>query len=127
LKKKMKGYVTHDEDGAAGHSHKLYITSWDGRPVHTHPFQGVTSFDVGHNHRYAGTTQPAPSGVPHVHGYYAVTSFDDGHTHIIQGTTGPAIEVQNGGHVHQFEGYTTVNGRTPHAHMYRGITGNEVG
>ncbi|KIL40951.1 hypothetical protein SD70_09955 [Gordoniibacillus kamchatkensis] len=121
----VKGFVVSSPDGESNHSHKLYITSWDGRPVHVHPFAGTTSFDVGHDHQYAGMTEPAPSGVPHVHAYYAHTSFDDGHSHIIKGTTGPAIDLPGGGHVHHFEGYTTVNGRTPHTHMYRGTTGSE--
>lgn len=30
------------------HSHVLYLTSWDGRPLHKHHFSGVTSFNVGH-------------------------------------------------------------------------------
>jgi hypothetical protein len=122
----ITGFVHHSDDGDSEHSHKLYITSWDGRPVHVHPFAGITSFDVGHSHQYAGVTEPAPSGVQHVHGYYAVTSFDDGHTHVIRGTTGPAIPLPGGGHVHYFEGYTTVSGVQPHAHMYSGQTSNEV-
>lgn len=122
----ITGFVVHSDDGGSNHSHKLYITSWDGRPVHVHPFSGVTSFDVGHSHRYAGITAPAPSGVQHVHGYHAETTFDDGHTHVIRGTTGPAVDLPCGGHIHYFEGYTTVNGKTPHAHMYGGYTGNEA-
>jgi hypothetical protein len=72
-------------------------------------------------------TAPAPTGVQHVHGYYTVTTLDDGHTHVIHGTTGPSVPIPGGGHVHYFEGYTTVNGRHPHAHLYRGTTGGEVG
>lgn len=121
----IKGYIIDTNDSESDHSHKLYITSWDGRPVHVHPFAGTTSFDVGHDHRYVGLTEPAPTGIPHVHGYYANTSFDDGHSHIISGTTGPAIDLPGGGHIHHFEGYTTVNGRTPHSHMYKGSTGTE--
>ncbi|WEK52942.1 MAG: YmaF family protein [Candidatus Cohnella colombiensis] len=121
----ITGIIVHSEDDDSNHSHKLYITSWDGRPVHVHPFSGVTSYDVGHQHHYAGMTKPAPSGVQHVHNYYAVTSFNDGHTHIISGTTGPLIPLPNGGHYHHFEGHTTVNGSIPHTHMYQGSTGNE--
>lgn len=68
------------------HSHVLYLTSWDGRPLHKHHFSGVTSFNVGHEHRYAGTTKPAPSGVPHTHEYFTVTSFDDGHNMKFEGS-----------------------------------------
>jgi len=123
----VKGFVRHSMDKDGKHAHKLYITSWDGRIVyHVHGFGGVTSYDAGHRHEYAAVTEPAPTGVPHVHAYNTVTSFDDGHTHFISGVTGPAIEVPGGGHVHAFEGYTTVNGRTPHTHRYRGVTGNEA-
>lgn len=105
------------------HRHELIITSWNGRPVHLHPFAGITSFEAGHRHRYSGVTEPAPSGVPHTHRYEAVTSFDDGHTHVIRGVTGPAIPVPGGGHIHYFEGVTTVNGQIPHTHTYSGRTG----
>jgi hypothetical protein len=114
--------------GADGrHSHKLYLTSWDGRPLpHTHAFGGVTSVSDGHAHQYAGITAPAATGVPHVHEFYAETSFNDGHTHIIRGTTGRDVPLPGGGHIHYFEGYTSVNGRHPHAHAYHGHTGGEL-
>lgn len=122
----VTGFVLHSDDSDGQHSHKLYITSWDGRPVHVHAFGGVTSFDVGHSHQYSGLTARAPSGVPHVHEYQAETTFNDGHTHLIRGTTGGAIPIPGGGHIHYFEGHTTVNGRTPHSHRYQGQTGNEM-
>jgi len=123
----ITGFMVHSDDGS-GHSHSLFITSWDGRPVqmHVHPFAGETSVDVGHYHHYAGKTDPAPSGVQHVHNYYVETTVDDQHAHVIRGTTGPAIPLPGGGHYHLFEGYTTVNGRIPHAHRYQGKTGNEA-
>lgn len=126
MKIPVTGFVIESGDDDSQHSHRLYITSWNGRPVHVHAFSGVTSFDVGHSHRYSNWTAPAPSGVPHVHNYYAVTSFDLGHTHVIQGTTGPAIGMPGGGHYHLFEGHTTTNGSPPHTHAYSGKTGNEV-
>jgi hypothetical protein len=107
------------------HSHEMYLITWDGRVLHVHNFSGVTSFDVGHRHGYAGTTEPAPTGVPHTHRYHTVTSLDDGHTHVIRGTTGPDIPVAGGGHYHFFEGVTTVNGRTPHTHRYSGRTSTD--
>lgn len=115
-------------DHRSQHDHKLVITSWDERPVnmHVHPMAGKTSFDVGHYHQYAGTTEPAPTGIPHVHHYNIETTFNDQHVHLLRGTTGPAIPLPNGGHYHYFEGYTTVNGRIPHTHSYQGRTGNEV-
>ncbi|XID94557.1 YmaF family protein [Paenibacillaceae bacterium WGS1546] len=121
----ISGFVLCSDHSDGQHSHKLYITSWDGRPVHVHAFSGVTSFNVGHSHRYAGVTAPAPTGVEHVHEYFTETSFDDGHTHLIRGRTGGAIPLPSGGHYHFFEGVTTVNGRTPHTHAYEGRTGDE--
>ncbi|WP_197035485.1 YmaF family protein [Paenibacillus sp. UNC451MF] len=123
----ITGFIFHSNDSESDHSHKLYITSWDGRPVHSHPFSGITSFDAGHDHHYAGMTEPAASGVQHTHDYYAVTSLDDGHTHNLRGVTGPAIDFPTGGHYHYFQGFTTVNGRFPHSHRYQGTTGREVG
>jgi hypothetical protein len=120
----VTGFIVHsDNDGSDSlHTHSLFITTWDGAPVHVHEFAGVTSFDVGHDHRYAGVTEPAPSGVQHVHGYYTVTSFDHQHKHVIRGVTGPAIPVPGGGHIHYFEGFTTVDGLPPHTHRYEGRT-----
>lgn len=123
----ITGFMVNAEGSDSPHSHKLYITSWDGRPVHVHPFSGNTSYDVGHKHHYAGVTEPAPDGVPHVHAYRVETSFNAGHTHIIRGTTGPVIPLPGGGHYHYFEGYTTVSGMIPHKHKYSGNTGNEEG
>lgn len=122
----VKGFVYDSVNSRGEHSHGLYITSWDGRPVyHVHPFSGETSYEDGHVHQYAGVTEPAPTGVPHVHRYYTVTTMNDGHTHVIQGVTGQAIEAQGGGHFHYFEGFTTVNGIRPHTHHYNGATGKE--
>lgn len=118
----VSGFMYHSSDSDSMHTHQLFITQWDGRPVHIHEFQGVTSFDVGHEHRYAGTTEPALSGVPHTHRYFTFTSVDDGHYHQISGITGPAIPLPNGGHYHEFSGFTTVDGSTPHRHYYSGRT-----
>lgn len=122
----ITGFIVRSGGSDSNHSHKLYITSWNGTPVHVHAFSGETSYDDGHSHAYAGWTEPAPSGVPHVHGYHSITSFVSGHTHVIRGVTGPAIPLGDGGHYHLFEGYTTVDGANPHSHAYRGRTGNEV-
>ncbi|MFA8439017.1 YmaF family protein [Pueribacillus sp. YX66] len=119
----ISGFMYDDGHSDVMHSHRLYITVWDGKPIHVHEFKGVTSFDVGHDHHYAGTTEPAPSRVPHTHRYFTSTSFNDGHRHEIRGVTGPAIPVEGGGHYHNFSGVTTVNGRIPHKHQYRGQTG----
>ena len=118
----VSGFMYHSDDSDPIHSHQLYITSWDGRPIHNHQFKGVTSFDDGHSHRYAGTTEPAPSGVPHTHRYFTSTSVDDRHRHQIRGITGLAIPLPNGGHYHEFSGVTTVEGTRPHRHRYSGRT-----
>ncbi len=111
----VKGFVLHSQNSDNEHTHRVYITSWDGRPVyHVHQFGGVTSYDDGHVHEYAGVTEAAPTGVPHVHRYHTATSVNHGHTHVIQGVTGPAIDLPEGGHIHYFEGFTTVNGMRPH-------------
>ncbi|BCJ85035.1 YmaF family protein [Effusibacillus dendaii] len=120
----IRGILLHTDNQNLSdeHSHDMYLITWDGRVLHVHNFAGTTSFDIGHSHQYAGTTEPAPIGVPHTHGYYTVTSFNDGHTHTIQGRTGPDIPLPTGGHCHLFEGVTTVNGRIPHTHRYSGRT-----
>ena len=118
----VSGFMYASDGSDPMHSHRLYITSWDGRAVHTHGFSGITSFDDGHTHQYAGMTEPAPTGVPHTHRYFTFTSVDNRHRHQIQGTTGPAIPIANGGHYHEFSGYTTIEGANPHRHFYRGNT-----
>jgi hypothetical protein len=60
MKIPVTGFVMDSGDGDTLHSHKLYITSWNGRPVHVHAFSGVTSIDDGHSHQYASWTAPAP-------------------------------------------------------------------
>ncbi|WP_081754773.1 YmaF family protein [Paenibacillus durus] len=126
MKIPVTGFVVDSGDDDDRHSHKLYITSWNGCPVHVHPFSGETSINDGHCHEYVGCTGPAPTGVPHVHKYHTVTSVNQNHTHLIHGVTGPAIDLPGGGHYHKFEGCTTINGRHPHLHAYCGKTGNEV-
>jgi hypothetical protein len=121
----VTGFIIHSSDSNmdSEHSHQLYLTSWNGTPIHRHHFSGVTSFMGGHDHRYAGTTEPAPTGVQHTHRYFTVTSLNDGHKHEIRGTTGPAIPLPGGvGHYHNFHGVTTVNGDHPHSHKYSGTT-----
>ncbi|KIL45262.1 YmaF family protein [Jeotgalibacillus soli] len=120
----VTGFMIHSNDSNidAEHSHHLYLTTWDGKPIHKHYFSGVTSFNVGHDHKYAGTTEAAPSGVPHTHKFFTHTSFDDGHKHEIQGITGPAIPLPDGGHYHNFQGVTTINGAHPHSHRFSGNT-----
>jgi hypothetical protein len=118
----VTGFMYDFDEGGSEHSHNLYITTWDGQPVHTHEFKGVTSFDVGHDHCYAGITEPAPSGIQHTHRYFTFTTVDDRHKHVIRGGTGPAIFLPDGGHYHEFSGVTSVDGAIPHRHKYSGRT-----
>ncbi len=71
----VNGFIMDSGDDSAHHSHQLFITSWNGKPVHVHAFSGVTAMNDGHTHKYASWTAPAPTGVPHVHGYHTVTSM----------------------------------------------------
>ena len=84
------GFVIHEDGDSNGvHRHEMYLMTWDGRVLHVHEFSGFTSHDVGHHHRYAGTTNPAPNTPNHAHDYETITSFDDGHRHLIRGRTAP--------------------------------------
>jgi hypothetical protein len=56
----VSGFMFHSDVSDPMHSHHLYITSWDGRPIptHVHEFNGVTTVDgaTPHRHKYSGTT-----------------------------------------------------------------------
>ncbi len=39
-------FMFHSNDSDPFPSHQLFITSWDGRPVHVHQFNRETSFDM---------------------------------------------------------------------------------
>jgi len=108
--------------GESDHTHNLYFRTWNGPTIHVHQISGVTSSVLNHHHHYAGTTEPAPSGMQHTHRYFMFTTISDGHIHEIRGITGPAIPLQNGGHYHEFQGVTNVAGLTPHSHRYSGLT-----
>lgn len=84
--------------------------------THVHEFQGVTSVNDGHKHKFVGTTYPADNVMPHTHPYSTVTHFDDKHRHKISGTTGPAIPLKGGGHTHVIEGVSSTNFN--HRHKY---------
>lgn len=96
-----------------------YYSDWINE-THVHEFIGITTITDGHNHKYVGTTEPAPNGIQHTHDYDTWTLFVDGHRHEIYGRTGPAIPVSGGGHVHYYEGYTT--GYPDHHHWFSGYT-----
>ncbi|WP_010530249.1 YmaF family protein [Lentibacillus jeotgali] len=109
----VQGYMTQPI-----HLHSQYDNDWNHQ-THVHPFIGVTDTVEGHQHKYVGLTEPAPSGIQHFHDYLTWTFFVDGHRHVLYGKTGPAIPVE-GGHIHHFEGYTI--GYTYHQHWYNGST-----
>ncbi|MFC4769392.1 YmaF family protein [Effusibacillus consociatus] len=81
---------------AKGHTHLMGgATSADpgGVDEHVHAYDGVTTFDHGHVHRFRGVTGPAiplPGG-GHTHEFAGETSFADGHTHAYYGRTGGEI------------------------------------
>ncbi|WP_158701738.1 YmaF family protein [Lentibacillus sp. Marseille-P4043] len=101
------------------YSEKLYD---DARYVkkHIHSLMGTTSIELDHTHQYIETTGPAPNGIQHTHEYSGWTNFDDKQRHKISGRTGPAIPLQDGGHIHYYEGFTT--GYPNHQHWYQGFT-----
>lgn len=114
--------------GGESHNHRYELVFYDGcHPSHKHPYphrhhyEGITSFDVGHQHRLFGATAPAPNVEEHVHAYEGTTTFNDGHVHHFKGVTSEPIPLPGGGHYHTIEGETTVNGRIPHEHSYSGI------
>ena len=91
--------VSSIDSGYGGYPHRHILagnTTVDlGSDVdnHVHFFEGVTTFDDGHVHRYRGVTGgpiPIPGG-EHYHIFSGVTSFDDGHSHSYYGKTGPGI------------------------------------
>ena len=61
-----------------------------GLDEHTHYYEGFTTCENGHVHRYCGITGPAVAcpGYGHSHEMYGRTSFDDGHIHYYRAFTG---------------------------------------
>ncbi|MDD4781793.1 MAG: YmaF family protein [Tissierellia bacterium] len=87
--------------------------------MHTHKFEGPTSYDYMHRHYYKGITS-ADLNVPgHTHLMMDETTFNDGHSHQIEIRTGPEVIVRDG-HIHYYRGMTTVN--DGHIHYFEGYT-----
>lgn len=85
--------------------------------IHTHRYNGVTTYDSGHVHEYSGETSADPDYQGHVHYMTGVTTYDDGHNHSYRIQTGPAIYF-NGGHYHYFRGSVDfANVPVMHTHM----------
>lgn len=97
----------HISNGSRSHNHRFELVFFDGcppqrRPIpHAHPYEGITSFEVGHNHRLYGETAPALADPEHVHEYEGTTTFDDGHVHYFCEVTSQPIPLPNGGHYHR--------------------------
>ena len=89
---------------------------------HTHNFNGATSVEVRHDHRFTGRTGRAPDTMGHTHIMEGDTTRDDGHAHFYQMQTGPAI-YRNGGHYHSYQGDTDVVDM--HTHRMHGHTSIE--
>jgi hypothetical protein len=87
--------------------------------LHSHNYGGRTSFNDGHIHEYMGQTSVNPDYRNHIHYMEGETSFNDGHEHYYAISTGPAIYV-DGGHYHNYFGYTRVADR--HIHRFGGRT-----
>ncbi|HHW32263.1 MAG TPA: hypothetical protein GXX20_11440 [Clostridiaceae bacterium] len=87
---------------------------------HDHNYSGVTSFNDGHVHRYAGTTTFAPDRKGHIHYVEGVTSYEDGHVHTYGVSTSVDFPVPGGGHIHFIRVNTQVTDQ--HVHFIRDIT-----
>ena len=87
--------------------------------LHNHSYRGVTSFNDGHRHRYAGKTTSDPDVPGHIHYMAGYTTFDDGHTHYYAIETGPEVNTREG-HYHLYRGVTRVADR--HVHFFQGRT-----
>lgn len=86
----------------------------DRNMVHVHIFNTITFVADGHQHIVAGATAPARrTGQSHIHRLRVRTSFnaedETGHWHWFDVMSGPAIYTADGGHVHAFEGATSVD------------------
>ncbi|WHH61027.1 hypothetical protein [Petroclostridium sp. X23] len=73
--------------------------------MHTHTFEGATSLDDRHRHRYLDVTYAGSDMPGHTHIMHSFTTYDDGHIHHFYFTTGPSIEAP-GGHYHNFHSVT---------------------
>jgi hypothetical protein len=89
---------------------------------HTHNYNGVTSINNRHDHRYSGRTGREPDTMGHTHVMEGNTTTDSGHSHFYQIRTGPAI-YRNGDHYHSYQGDTDM--AFMHIHSMNGYTSLE--
>jgi hypothetical protein len=87
--------------------------------MHTHQYQGISSFNSGHFHYYTGTTSPSPDTLGHVHILEGETVLSDNHVHHYKITSEPAIH-SGKGHYHNYRGNTDIT--NSHLHMIAGST-----
>lgn len=81
----------------------MYIKS------HTHKFEGKTTFDDGHIHKYRQNTIKAiPRRGGHIHSYEGATTFNDRHNRNCRDYTS--------GHIHLLKEITSSNNE--HVHLY---------
>lgn len=92
---------------------------------HKHYFQGTTNEILGHHHRYYGESSEAPNLPNHVHEISGCSTKDDGHRHYINVFSGFAIEVP-GGHIHSYQGFTTIDQKHCHSLSSNTFTNNYV-
>ncbi len=88
--------------------------------MHTHQFQGVTTYVEGHLHLFSGVSTPSEDVPGHTHNIIGITTIASGHSHryfII--TQGPTI-VGPGKHYHYFKGATGVT--QGHSHPMESTT-----
>lgn len=94
--------------------------------IHVHTFNTLSDVADNHQHIVMGVTGPARRvGLSHVHRIRVRTSFyveaNRGHWHWFDVMTGQAVVLPDGGHVHYFNGETTIDDR--HSHDVVGVTG----
>ncbi|HYF81686.1 MAG TPA: YmaF family protein [Clostridia bacterium] len=89
------------------------------RELHDHLFNGRTTIEDQHRHRFMGTTSENPDTPRHTHIMAGNTDFRQRHRHRFRIRTSPPIPFR-GGHVHYFYGITSIN--DGHFHYMFGYT-----
>jgi len=87
--------------------------------LHSHFYNGRTTLNDGHVHRYSGVTSSDPDVPGHIHYMVGETTFDDGHIHRYTLQTSPGIAV-DGGHTHYYQASTSFE--DGHIHYMYGYT-----
>lgn len=87
--------------------------------LHDHLFNGRTTIDEQHRHRFMGTTSDNPDTPRHTHIMAGFTDYRRGHRHRFRIRTSPPI-LYRGGHIHYFYGITSRD--DGHVHYMFGYT-----